>query len=875
MATRHHLFLSYARADNQPVAPGAMGWVGAFKARLEARHKGFSGKPLNIFYDTQSLSPGDDWETRIGQALRSSQLLLAFLSPNFFKSEWCRREWEEYLRVEHSLSRSEGGIVPVYFAHVPELDPQQQDALEAQFKDWAAEINRVQQQQLIDISPWFDGGAEALLALDSQERLDALAAAPRADARLRAQDFVDQLAQLDKTIAARLDLALLAEQAQSGGFLTASYDHFVGRGRQLRDLHKMLSNDKVSLIAALHGLGGQGKSALAVQYAYAYAGYYACGGRWLIGCEGKASLLEVFEILAALVGQPLSEAERNIEPKVQMALYLSRLRAHTDAGKARIVDLLGRQGGDWYTPVEHRDLDIAPRMLVILDNVDQPALLSGNELGAFPKFEWLDFLVTSRLGPGELGVDQAATIEIGDLPEADALALLRSYHPFADANEEAAARALVTMLCGHVLSTDLVGAQVAAQARAGYSYAKMRDMLKAQGVGTFEIDAFGKARSDIRAEIAAKTIGAIIDQTWAKLTPVEQRVMEYASLCPPDLVPTDWLRAIVEPDFPEIADREGPSAVAAPWPTLLVKLDGRRLLRDNRAEGNAEPSASIHRLVAETVRARMDAETMAARREALIGLVEWLGTTLEQHGYGDPALVYRWLTPLTALVQALIDESAPDPRLLRQLGVCGDFALIRGGVSAAHALVERHHELAARLVAANPADARAQRDLSVSQSKLGDFYQRRGAAGDAERALAAYQASLATRERLVAANPADAQAQRDLSVSQERLGDFYQRRGAAGDAERALAFFTDAAACRWRLAEANPGIGELQAEAAVPLLGVVYALAGLQRQGELGRVIGRLRHLVSHYDAQQFAQDARIEGARGLLKQLGLWGDDA
>ena len=51
-----------------------------------------------------------------------------------------------------------------------------------------------------------------------------------------------------------------------------------------------------------HGLGGQGKTALAVQYAYAYAGHYAAGGRWWLTCEGKVHLAEALEPLAGLMG---------------------------------------------------------------------------------------------------------------------------------------------------------------------------------------------------------------------------------------------------------------------------------------------------------------------------------------------------------------------------------------------------------------------------------------------------------------------------------------------------------------------------------------------------------------------------------------------
>ena len=70
-----------------------------------------------------------------------------------------------------------------------------------------------------------------------------------------------------------------------------------------------------------------------------------------------------------------------------------------------------------------------------------------------------------------------------------------------------------------------------------------------------------------------------------------------------------------------------------------------------------------------------------------------------------------------------------------------------------------------RLHQANPNDGEAARDLSVSLNKLGDFFLRRGLEGDADRALKAYEDCHKALERLHQANPNDAQAARDLSVS--------------------------------------------------------------------------------------------------------------
>jgi site-specific recombinase XerD len=69
----------------------------------------------------------------------------------------------------------------------------------------------------------------------------------------------------------------------------------------------------------------------------------------------------------------------------------------------------------------------------------------------------------------------------------------------------------------------------------------------------------------------------------------------------------------------------------------------------------------------------------------------------------------------------------------------------------------------------------------VSFERLGDFYLRRGEGGDAERALAAYQKSLETRQRLYDQNPNDAQAARDLIVSHYKLA-YYAEQSQNGQA---------------------------------------------------------------------------------------------
>jgi hypothetical protein len=86
----------------------------------------------------------------------------------------------------------------------------------------------------------------------------------------------------------------------------------------------------------------------------------------------------------------------------------------------------------------------------------------------------------------------------------------------------------------------------------------------------------------------------------------------------------------------------------------------------------------------------------------------------------------------------------------------------------------------------------------VCHNKLGEVLV---AQGILPAALAAYQASLAIAERLVAADPSNAGRQRDLSVSHNKLGEVLVT---PGNLLGALAACLASLAIRERLAAADP-----------------------------------------------------------------------
>lgn len=94
--------------------------------------------------------------------------------------------------------------------------------------------------------------------------------------------------------------------------------------------------------------------------------------------------------------------------------------------------------------------------------------------------------------------------------------------------------------------------------------------------------------------------------------------------------------------------------------------------------------------------------------------------------------------------------------------------LSAGNLPAATRQLEAIHQQVETRAAADPANTEWQRDLSVSREKLGNVT---AAAGDLDTARGHYQASLDIRVKLAAADPANTQKQSDLSLIRQRIAD--------------------------------------------------------------------------------------------------------
>jgi Flp pilus assembly protein TadD len=94
-------------------------------------------------------------------------------------------------------------------------------------------------------------------------------------------------------------------------------------------------------------------------------------------------------------------------------------------------------------------------------------------------------------------------------------------------------------------------------------------------------------------------------------------------------------------------------------------------------------------------------------------------------------------------------------------------AVQAGDLAGAKARFEEGLGIARKLAQVNPTSAEAQRDVSISLDRLGDVAVQ---AGDLAGAKARFEEGLGIRRKLAQANPTSAQAQRDVVFSLFKLG---------------------------------------------------------------------------------------------------------
>jgi hypothetical protein len=445
------VFISYSRKDNQS------GWVTALHDLILANAR-IAGQPVRAFFDANDIGSEQDWRHRILQGLRHSKVLLVCLSPNYFASDYCRWEWRRFLERQGKRNlQGEGESIQAL--RLLQFAPS--DVPDAQWLD------SVRRSSTIDLSPWF--------ALDPRV-LDAACAA-----QARALTAVAALAK--RITNARGNLA------REYGNLRAANSHFVGRKTQLRTLHEAVAVGRLGVITALHGLGGIGKTELAIQYANEYARCFS-GGIWWIDAapfsshaqkENRHDLLKqaIAHLADKLETPPPKLAEH---PDAQFDYVIRTLRSHSERQRLH-------------------DPDGTAQVLILLDNVEDPALMGANQRNLIGNCSWLSLLATTRnAGEEWQRAEDIEVIALDGLDPEDALALMREWqngHVFRDQGDEAAARSLVESLGYYTLAVEQAAIYVGLKPEISI----VEFLARLRNKGLAELDTLAAREPELRSTI--------------------------------------------------------------------------------------------------------------------------------------------------------------------------------------------------------------------------------------------------------------------------------------------------------------------------------------------------------------------------------------
>ncbi len=103
-SSEYDIFLSYARIDNRENER----YVERLVNTISSIYRDRTGRELRIFLDLEEIATAQIWERKINTALRHSSIMISVLSPAYFRSPWCGREWDSFIRMSQERSITYG-----------------------------------------------------------------------------------------------------------------------------------------------------------------------------------------------------------------------------------------------------------------------------------------------------------------------------------------------------------------------------------------------------------------------------------------------------------------------------------------------------------------------------------------------------------------------------------------------------------------------------------------------------------------------------------------------------------------------------------------------------------------------------------------------
>ncbi|HEY5848296.1 MAG TPA: FxSxx-COOH system tetratricopeptide repeat protein [Microlunatus sp.] len=380
-ADRDNIFISYRRDDTRHLA-------GRIYDRLAERFGS-----ANIFMDVDSIEPGIDFPTAIADAVASCDLLLALIGPAWLNALDDRGrprldDPNDFVVLEIGSALKRGvRVLPILVDGTEFPRPSELPGI-------LAPLARRHAMRLDHET--FRSDVEALLAVVAK----ILGSARRGSTAARADGTPDPPTGPQQQSDLPSDRNSLAPVRSAKGPHTSAQPprarvwsvparnpHFTGRDDLLAELRRRLRAGEATLVVqALYGLGGVGKTQLALEYTHRFAADYDLV--WWIDAEQQVLIPHQLATLAGRLGLPLGPTVPDTVDR-----------------------LLGALRGE-------------ERWLLIFDNAERPADIADYQPGGTGHV-----LITSRYPAwGALG----GRLEVDVLTRPETVALLRARMPTLD-----------------------------------------------------------------------------------------------------------------------------------------------------------------------------------------------------------------------------------------------------------------------------------------------------------------------------------------------------------------------------------------------------------------------------------------------------------
>jgi hypothetical protein len=630
------IFISYRRAD----AKELVGWL----SECLERHLG-AGR---LFQDVDSLRLGEDFAQEIEAAVCSCAVVLAVIGPRWLAILDERRDDpRDYVRLEIETAFARGvTVIPVLVggARMPGEDALP-SSLAPLARRHAAELHPDRFRSDVD---------RLIRQLDKVLERHRRTGAPL-DADISTQ-YAPAASAVDIPASGQSDAPLAPM------WLPPRPAAVVGREQMLEQMHEQLTaaDQAVPRVVTLHGIGGAGKTTLAVEYAYRHLAEMSMV--WHFPAEEPVMLASEFSRLAGLLGvRGLAEGSDPV---------------------AAVHAALAARSVPW---------------LLIFDNARDAESVAS----FLPPSGAGKVVITSQSPYWQVG--QAVEVPVLDAHTAAAFLMSRS----AEQDQDAAAD----------LAAELGRLPLALEQAAAYIVATGSTLEN-------YLDLFRSRRKDLLARGGARRYGKTVATTWSLAftqlyghSPPAAALLQFLACCAPEPVPLGLLLR-----SPPGSDAQLPPDLAPPLrPLLEDSLIANDAIADLRAFSlitfAGQGCVLMHRLVQAVTQDRMPADQVAAWRQAA-------GELIEVALPADPSSPPAWPAFASLLPHAralLSSHSSGRARAANYVGHCGDYsaardqsaALLRAreralGSGSPDTLTTRHDLACWTGMAGNPAGARDQ-----------------------------------------------------------------------------------------------------------------------------------------------------------------------